>query len=164
MGDLYAVDLALNLRATTPGAVVDELRRHLGVATGTGTGLPEGTADVPTVGPDGPGEPEGPGDAFPLLSERGPAARIGGLLVGELHRTGDGWALTARQEVHAESLPDLDRLLAWLAQHSCTEGVIGQIRFYEDHVPDLLISEAGNLVRMSLKPDGSGAAPAHLPL
>ncbi|MBM7439032.1 hypothetical protein [Streptomyces sp. HB132] len=158
MGDMYALDLALNLRATTPGAVVDELGRHLGVATGTGAGLPEGTAGVET------GEPTEPADVFPLLAERGPAARIGGLLVGELHRTAHGWALTARQEVHAESLPDLDPLLARLAQHSSSEGVIGQIRFYEDHVPDLLISEAGTLFRMSLKPDGSGAARAYPPL
>ncbi|MFJ4837567.1 hypothetical protein [Streptomyces sp. NPDC088746] len=129
MGDMYAVELSLNLRATVPSAVVDELEWHLGT------------------------ELTGPGDVFPLLAERGPAWRIGGLLVGELHRTDSGWALTARQEVHAECLPDLEPLLEQLARHSSTEGVIGQIRFYEDHVPELLISEAGTLVRMSLKPD-----------
>ncbi|MFC5170385.1 hypothetical protein [Streptomyces mutomycini] len=157
MGDTYAVDLALNLRATAPGAVVDELRRHLGIS-GRGAGRPEGTVDASTE------EQAEPDDVCPLLAERGPAARIGGLLVGELHRTDGGWALTARQEVHAESLPDLDPLLEQLAQHSGTEGVIGQIRFYEDHVPDLLISESGTLVRMSLKTDGIGAARACPPV
>ncbi|MFB8024211.1 MULTISPECIES: hypothetical protein [unclassified Streptomyces] len=146
MGDLYAVDLALNLCATVPSALVDELRWHLGSAPG-------GHADELT----------GPDDVFPLLAERGPAARIGGLLTGELHRTGTGWALTARQEVHAESLPGLDPLLEQLARHSATEGVIGQIRFHEEHVPELLISESGCLVRLSLRPDGAGAAPTRLP-
>lgn len=129
---MYAVDLALDLRASVPGAVMDELRRHLGI-------LPDGQDD----------EPDGP---VPLLAERGPAMRVGGLLVGEVARTGDGWALTARQEVHAELLPDLDALLERLARHCGTEGVIGQIRFYEDHVPELLINEAGTLRRVALTP------------
>ncbi|MFJ8883789.1 hypothetical protein ACIRJR_10290 [Streptomyces sp. NPDC102402] len=156
MGDMYAVELSLNLRATVPSAFVDALERHLGTAAGTGgTG---GTGAGPAEG-----TAEAPADVFPLLAERGPASRIGGLLVGELHRTDGGWALTARQEVHAECLSDLGPLLEQLARHSSTEGVIGQIRFYEDHVPELLISESGTLVRMSLKPDESGAAPAYLP-
>ncbi|MFG2589184.1 hypothetical protein [Streptomyces sp. NPDC048438] len=153
MGDMYAVELSLNLRATVPSAVVDELEWHLGTAAGTGVGRAEGTADAPAE------EPTGPDDVFPLLAERGPATRIGGLLVGELHRTAGGWALTARQEVHAECLPDLGPLLEQLARHS-TEGVIGQIRFYEDHVPELLISESGTLVRMTLRPDEIGAGHA----
>ncbi|MFC8224514.1 hypothetical protein [Streptomyces sp. NPDC057287] len=152
MGDMYAVDLALNLRTTVPGAFVDELRWHLGTTCGAGSGPSGATAGGPA------GEVAVSDDVFPLLAERGPAARIGGLLTGELHRAGAGWALTARQEVHAESLTDLDPLLEQLARHSATEGVIGQIRFYEDHVPELLISESRSLVRLSLRPDGSGAA------
>ncbi|MEU9057372.1 hypothetical protein AB0D13_00385 [Streptomyces sp. NPDC048430] len=158
MGDMYAVELSLDLRATVPSAVVDELEWHLGTATGTGAGRAEGTADAPAE------ELTGPDDVFPLLAERGPAARIGGLLVGELHRTDCGWALTARQEVHAECLSDLGPVLEQLARHSSTEGVIGQIRFYEDHVPELLINESGTLVRMSLKADGIGAGPAYMPV
>ncbi|MFJ8920205.1 hypothetical protein ACIREK_12120 [Streptomyces sp. NPDC102415] len=153
MGDMYAVDLALNLRATVPSAVVDELRWHLGTAAGQAEGAPGAPADELT-------DPDG---AFPLLAERGPAWRIGGLLVGELHRTACGWALTARQEVHAECLSDLDPILEQLARHSSTEGVIGQIRFYEDHVPELLISESGTLVRMALKLDEVRAVQAYLP-
>lgn len=157
MGDIYAVDLALNLRATVPDALVDELRWHLGTAPGAGGGPSGATAGGPAE------EVALVDDVFPLLAERGPAARIGGLLTGELHRTGAAWILTTRQEVHAESLPDLDPLLEQLARHSGTEGVIGQIRFYEDHVPELLISESGTLVRMSLRPDRSGTAPACSP-
>lgn len=158
MGDMYAVELSLNLRATAPSTVVDELKWHLGTAACTGAGPAEATVDA------SPAELTGRDEAFPLLAERGPASRIGGLLVGELHRTDSGWALTARQEVHAECLPDLAPLLEQLAQNSSTEGVIGQIRFYEDHMPELLICDAGALVRMSLTPDESEAAPAHLPV
>ncbi|MFD4690604.1 hypothetical protein [Streptomyces sp. NPDC058463] len=140
MGDMYAVDLALDLRASVPGAVMDELRRHLGTH-------PDGQDDEPD-------------DQVPLLAERGPAMRIGGLLVGEIARTGDGWSLTARQEVHAELLPDLDALLERLALHCGTEGVIGQIRFYEDHVPELLINDSGTLVRLALTPAPTGDTPA----
>ncbi|MER5895466.1 hypothetical protein [Streptomyces sp. NPDC001876] len=140
MGDMYAVDLALDLRASVPGAVMDELRRHLGTHPDAREGEPD--------------------DWVPLLAERGPAMRIGGLLVGEVARTGDGWALTARQEVHAELLPDLDALLERLARHCGTEGVIGQIRFYEDHVPELLINESGTLVRTALTPAPISDTPA----
>ncbi|MFF4163371.1 hypothetical protein [Streptomyces sp. NPDC001741] len=141
MGDLFVVDLALDLGAATPGEFVDGLRWHLGTDAGGHE--------------DAKGAPAGrPADACPLLADRGPAARTGGLLVGELSRGEKGWSLTVRQEVHAESLPDLEPLLEQLARHSRTEGVIGQIRFYEDHVPELLISEAGALVRMGLEPSG----------
>lgn len=145
---MYAVDLALDLRASVPGTVMDDLRRHLGTH-------PDGQDCEPDDEPYD--EPDGP---VPLLAERGPAMRIGGLLVGEIARTGDGWALTARQEVHAELLPDLDALLERLARHCRTEGVIGQIRFYEDHVPELLINDSGTLVRTALTPAPIGDTPA----
>ncbi|MET7367893.1 hypothetical protein ABZS61_18955 [Streptomyces sp. NPDC005566] len=144
MGDMYAVDLALDLRASVPGTVMDDLRRHLGTH-------PDGQDCEPGDEPD---------DLVPLLAERGPAMRIGGLLVGEVARTGDGWSLTARQEVHAELLPDLDALLERLAHHCGTQGVIGQIRFYENHVPELLINDSGTLVRMALMPATNGDTPA----
>lgn len=98
------------------------------------------------------------GDVFPLLAARGPAARIGGVLVGEFARTDSGWSLTARQEVHAEFLPELDSLAERLAWNSSTEGVIGHIRFYEDDVPDLLINRSGRLVKTSLAPAGAATA------
>ncbi|WP_327367097.1 hypothetical protein [Streptomyces sp. NBC_01217] len=136
MSDVYAVDLALDLRASVSSAVLADLRWHLGTEDAA-----EGSAD-------------GIGDMAPLLAERGPAMRIGGVLVGELARTADGWSLTARQEVHAELLPELDSLAERLAWHSRTEGVIGQIRFYEEEVPDLLVNRAGELMRTALAPRG----------
>ncbi|GAB2946204.1 hypothetical protein GCM10027075_53540 [Streptomyces heilongjiangensis] len=113
-----------------PDAVLSELRRHLGHEGG------DGLADE--------------SDDHPVWAARGPARRIGGVLVGELIRTDQGWALTVRQEVHAESMAQIDALIEVLAFHSATEGVIGQIRFYEDEIPDLLLSRSGELVRVSL--------------
>ncbi|NYV77188.1 hypothetical protein [Streptomyces sp. UH6] len=129
MGDMYAVDLALDLAPTVPAAVLDELRFHLG---------------TPDAGSGG--------ELTALLAGRGPARRIGGVQTGELVRARDGWALTARQELHAELLPELDALVERLALHARTEGVIGQIRFYEEWVPELLVNRAGTPVRMPLGP------------
>ncbi|MFE3907149.1 hypothetical protein ACFXPY_44755 [Streptomyces sp. NPDC059153] len=143
MSDVYAVDLALDLLASVPSAVLADLRWHLGI---------EDAADDPADDMT-----DETGDMFPLLAARGPAARIGGVLVGELARTADGWSLTARQEVHAEFLPELDSLAARLARNSGTEGVIGQIRFYEEDVADLLVSRAGELVKMTLAPTGEAS-------
>ncbi|WP_030619729.1 hypothetical protein [Streptomyces sclerotialus] len=123
MSDLYAVDLALNLRESVPDAVLADLRWHLGIESAEADG------------------------AFPLLTARGPAVRIGGVLVGELLRTVGGWSLTARQEIHAEVLPELEELAERLAHHSGTEGVIGQLRFYEEYTPTLLINNSGTLVK-----------------
>ncbi len=47
-------------------------------------------------------------------------------------------------------MAQIDALIEVLAFHSATEGVIGQIRFYEDEIPDLLLSRSGKLVRVSL--------------
>ncbi|WP_328888843.1 hypothetical protein [Streptomyces sp. NBC_00316] len=144
MSDVYAVDFALDLHASVPGSVLADLRWHLGIEAGG-----EREAEDPV------GET---GDVFPLLAARGPAARIGGVLVGEFARTDSGWSLTARQEVHAEFLPELDSLAERLAWNSSTEGVIGHIRFYEDDVPDLLINRSGRLVKTSLAPAGAATA------
>jgi hypothetical protein len=132
MSDLYAVDLALDLVPGVPAALLDELRFHLG----------------------GPDTENGPDDEAPtaLLSGRGPAWRTGGVQTGELVRSGHGWALTAHQELHAELLPEFDALVERLAAHARREGVIGQIRFYEDEIPELLINRGGTPVRMPLGP------------
>ncbi|MBT2458907.1 hypothetical protein [Streptomyces sp. ISL-86] len=145
MGDMYAVDLALDLRPSVLGAVLDDLRWHLGLTGGGAGGDGDGDFEDEADGPEG-----AMGDAYPLLAERGPAWRIGGVLVGELSPTAGGWSLTVRQEVHAELLPELETLVERLARHSPTEGVIGQIRFYEEYVPELLLNRAGTLVRMAL--------------
>ncbi|WP_327269464.1 hypothetical protein OG233_20515 [Streptomyces sp. NBC_01218] len=133
MSDVYAVDFSLDLDASVPIPVLTDLQWHLGVR-----------ADGAEYGESGVA------GAYPLLAERGPAARIGGVLVGELVRTAGGWSLTARQEVHAESLPDLDSLAERLARHSRTPGTIGHLRFYEDEHPELLVNRSGLLVRVPL--------------
>ncbi|MEG8276716.1 hypothetical protein [Streptomyces sp. AHA2] len=129
MSDLYAVDLTLDLSPTVPDTVLELLRLHLG-SEGTGQ--------------------EDKAEFVPLLAGRRPAWRIGGLLTGELLRGEHHWCLTARQEIHAELLPDLMSLAEMLAHHAKTEGVIGQLRWYEDEIPELLVARSGSLVTMDL--------------
>ncbi|MET7717598.1 hypothetical protein [Streptomyces sp. NPDC005407] len=131
MGDLYVVDVSLNLPTSVPDTVLSDLRWNLGHA-------------------DAAGEDTCP-DEFPLWAARGPAKRIYGVQIGELIQSYPGWHLTVRQEVHAESLPDVEALIERLAHHSNTEGIIGQIRFFEEDVPDLLINSSGTLVKIPLR-------------
>ncbi|MER6159981.1 hypothetical protein ABT147_31255 [Streptomyces sp. NPDC001868] len=131
MADLYIVDVSMNLTASVPDMVLSELRHDLGLEE---TG--DGHADE--------------ADNHPVWAARGPARRIGGVLIGELIGTAEGWSLTVRQEVHAESMPRVDTLIELLAPHSATEGVIGQIRFYEDEIPDLLLNRSGKLTKAPL--------------
>ncbi|MFF8937025.1 hypothetical protein ACF08O_20225 [Streptomyces paradoxus] len=145
MGDMFAVDLALDLSPAVPEDVLDHLRRHM---EDGGANHAMGEADWP--------------DFVPLLADRGPAARIGGLLTGELFHGPEHWSLTARQEIHAEFLPDLIALAEMLAFNARTEGVIGQVRFYEDHIPELLVNTSGTLVRMPLRAAEPNAS-RHLP-
>lgn len=136
---MYALDLTLDPRDSVPGAVMADLRWHLGVA-------------------DAPEDVEEVEDAYPLLAAGGPAMGIGGVLAGELVRKADGWSLTARQEVHAELLPDLDSLLERLAWPSGTEGTIGFPRFCEEDVPDLLINRSGTLAKECLTSAGAATS------
>lgn len=122
MADLYAVDLAFDLLGSTPVAVLAEVRRQLASDAG-------------------------------LLSSRGPAWRVGGMLVGAFAPTGqDGWALTARQEIHEEQLPELEDLLLLLAPHIRPPGPVGRIRHYEHESPDLLVLREGRVVQLALDP------------
>ncbi|MFG3495843.1 hypothetical protein [Streptomyces sp. NPDC047928] len=127
MGDLYIVDLSLDLPASTPAWLLADLRRHLG----------EPATDDTTA------------DESPVWAQRGPAVRVGGVLTGHLAEGPRGWSLTVRQEVHGELLPDAEALIERLADHTTTEGLIGQIRFFEDDVPELFINSSGTLTRMS---------------
>ncbi|GAA3297010.1 hypothetical protein GCM10020295_28380 [Streptomyces cinereospinus] len=90
-------------------------------------------------------------DFVALLAGRGPAVRIGGVLTAELLQGHGQWSLTARQEIHAEFLPELDALVEMLAFNAKTEGVIGQVRFHEDDIPELFVNRAGTLVRVHLR-------------
>ncbi|MFE4329325.1 hypothetical protein ACFRQM_07650 [Streptomyces sp. NPDC056831] len=58
MSVVYAVDLALNLRASAPSAVLADLRRHLGI---------DDAADAPADGMTGE-----IGDMFPCSRHAGP--------------------------------------------------------------------------------------------
>ncbi|MFF3245939.1 hypothetical protein ACFYWY_19880 [Streptomyces sp. NPDC002870] len=124
MSNLYVVDLALNLRASVPSAVVADLRWHLGIK----------------IDENGEDRSSETGDRFPLLAARGAAVRIGGVLVDELVQAAAGRVLTVRQEAHAEVMPELESLAERRVWHASTQGVFGQIRFYKDDVPELLIN------------------------
>ncbi|UUU39167.1 hypothetical protein [Streptomyces sp. NBC_00162] len=88
-----------------------------------------------------------------LLGTRGPAWRVGGMLVGDFGPDDrGGWALTARQEIHAEQLPDLEDLLLLLAPHVRPPGPVGRIRHYEHESPDLLVLREGRVVQLTLDP------------
>ncbi|CAM5482735.1 hypothetical protein STAFG_8715 [Streptomyces afghaniensis 772] len=63
----------------------------------------------------------------------------------------DHWSLTARQEIHAELLAELVALADMLAFNAKIEGVIGQVRFYEDDISELLVNRSGTLVKMPLR-------------
>ncbi|MDX3643649.1 hypothetical protein [Streptomyces sp. MB09-02B] len=141
MADLYVVDVSMNLTASLPDAVLTELRRHLGLGE-----TADGQEDD---APDDPDDPDDPG--HPVWAARGPAKRIGGIRIGELAQTPEGWSLTVRQEVHAESMPQVDALVERLLLHSTTEGVIGQIRFHEDEIPELLLNRSGVLTKAPLR-------------
>ncbi|MEU0454709.1 hypothetical protein ABZ322_17155 [Streptomyces sp. NPDC006129] len=145
MSDVFAVDLALDLSPNLPDAVLAHLRRH----------LEADSADDDSDEVDWP-------DFVPLLADRGPAAHTGGLLTGDLHRGPHHWSLTARQEIHAELLPELVALAEMLAFNARTDGVIGQVRFYEDEIPELLVNRSGTLVKVPLR-EAEQNASRHLP-
>ncbi|MFC4961958.1 hypothetical protein ACFPFX_37330 [Streptomyces mauvecolor] len=136
MSDIYAFDLALDLRAESSQEVLDLVQWHLGL-------------DSEQV-PGGDLSDDSNLDAFPLWSGRGAAHRIGGVLLGGLVHGTRGWALTVRQEIHSEDLPELKELVEQLARHSVSDGLIGQIRFPESELPDVLFNRSGTLVQFSL--------------
>ncbi|CAM5331364.1 hypothetical protein SALBM135S_00033 [Streptomyces alboniger] len=125
MSDLYELQLALDL---PDSAELDLLRWHLGEAS-----------------------QEEEGGEYPLLVGTGPAYRIGGALISTLQRSPQGWSLLARQEVHPDEFEPLRDLLEWLAARTITKGTIGYVRFYEDHIPDVLIAECGTVRQVSLQ-------------
>ncbi|MEU1144126.1 hypothetical protein ACFYO9_14140 [Streptomyces sp. NPDC005863] len=127
MSDVYALDLAFDLSGSTPAALIDDLCWHLGISSGRSRDETE--------------------DEWPLLAARGTGLYIGGTLVNELTHADDSWHLTVRQEVHEESLPEVISLLRRLVAFAGSEGIVGQIRFYEDEAPELLLNEAGILTK-----------------
>ncbi|MDK9497777.1 hypothetical protein QEZ40_002721 [Streptomyces katrae] len=138
MADLYALELALTLSASTPEPVLALIREHM---------APYAEDGVAEDGDDGDDFAPPP---FKVLAERGPAYRVGGECTADLTRTPAGWTLTARQEIHAESLPDAEQLLNALTPHLTTPGApLGTLRFYEDPDPQPITPDASGAVRLS---------------
>ncbi|MFJ4623951.1 hypothetical protein [Streptomyces sp. NPDC088812] len=135
MSDIHELQLNLDLPGSLASADLALLRWHLGEEAG---------------------EPPHPDD-YPLFSDRGPAHRIGGTLVGELARGARGWALTVRQEVHPDEFDQLRVLVTWLAARTSTAGTIGSLRFPERDIPDVLVADpaAGTAWRLTLTPERS---------
>ncbi|MFC7012332.1 hypothetical protein ACFQMH_11550 [Streptomyces viridiviolaceus] len=121
MADIYELQLTLDLPDSLLPADLALLRWHLGEEDGR----------------------QDEGYEYPLWDARGPARRIGGVLVGELHSDHGGWALTVRQEAHPDEFDDLRRMVLWLGARTTSWGAIGYLRFYESHLPDMLIAERG---------------------
>ncbi len=138
MADTFEVQLTLDLPDTLTQGELSLLRWHLGT---------EGEAEAGRR--DGPHEYE-----YPLWGERGPARHVGGLQVAELRESDRGWALTVRQETHPDSFADLRAILRWLGPRTTTVGTIGYVRFYEDHVPAVLVVESGTVSCVSLRTQG----------
>ncbi|MEU6184017.1 hypothetical protein [Streptomyces coeruleorubidus] len=132
MSDLYELQLTCDLPGSLPASDLALLRWHLGES----------------------GEQSPEPAAYPLLSARGPAERIGGTLVGDLARGARCWALTARQEVHPDEFDQLRELVEWIAARTSTCGTIGYLRFLEQDVPDVLIADpdTGTVQRLPLTP------------
>ncbi|MFC7309001.1 hypothetical protein ACFQVC_32950 [Streptomyces monticola] len=128
MGDFYELQLALDL---PDSAELDLLRWHLGEPA--------------------EGQESYEGEEYPLLAGTGPARRIGGVLAGLLEHGPRGWSLLARQEVHPDEFAGLRHLLEWLAARTTTVGTIGYVRFYEAHVPDVLVVESGSVRQVPLE-------------
>ncbi|MFJ4980355.1 hypothetical protein ACIP6X_34415 [Streptomyces coeruleorubidus] len=141
MSDLYELQLHLNMPDSLPAHDLALLRWHLG----------EG------------GEESQEPDGYPLLSARGPAARIGGTLVGDLARSARGWALTVRQEVHPDEFERLRELVTWIAARTSTYGTIGYLRFLEQDVPDVLIADPATGTAQRLPMTSGSAAPNLIP-
>ncbi|WP_150494482.1 hypothetical protein [Streptomyces kanamyceticus] len=135
MSDIYAFDLALDLPESTPQDVLTTVRWHLGQEQS----------------PDGTSSDDDELDTFPLWAARGASHRIGGALWGSLVQGSRGWSLSVRQEIHAEDLPDLKSLVERLVHHVTQEGLIGQVRFHENEMPDLLCKRNGALVQFALR-------------
>jgi hypothetical protein len=135
MADTFEVQLTLDLPGTLTPREVALLRWHLGDGT--------------EARPEGPNAYE-----YPLWAERGPARHVGGLQVADLSPAAHGWSLTARQELHPDCFPDLRALLEWLGPRTTTVGPIGHVRFHEDHVPTVLIAQAGAVSCVFLKAEG----------
>jgi hypothetical protein len=128
MADVFEVLVKLNLRADVPADELAELRWHLG--------LLEQPDALPLTGGF---------DHDPVFAARGPAWKVGGVLIGELIEREAGWALTVLQEVHPDEFPAMHALLTGIARHSDQIGFAGFVRFYENDLPEPFTVSGGQL-------------------
>lgn len=147
MADVYEVVLAMDLGPEISEPELAELRWHLGIGERPAT-YPIGSDRYVEAFPLG--DPADPGcrwetaDPEPLFAGRGPADRVGGVLVAELAGGPGGWALTVRQEVHPDGFYPLRTLLAWLGRHARgTTSFAGYLRFHEEIGVTPLVVAAG---------------------
>ncbi|MEU9718245.1 hypothetical protein [Streptomyces sp. NPDC047976] len=140
MADLHALELALTLDPSTPEPVLALIREHME------------PYDWDAEDADAEYTEEGEYIHPPLkvLAYHGPAHRVGGECTADLTRTPAGWTLTARQEIHTETLPDVEQFLEALTPHLTTPGApLGTLRFYENTDPEPITPDASGAVRLS---------------
>lgn len=172
MADLYELLVTADLPDNLSEAEVAELRWHLGLGpepedfTIVTDFLEEfvDDHDDPKVAECGEGYWEVV--RVPALAQRGPAARIRGVLFAELERRGreerrPGWALTARQEIHAQEFQVPTQLIRWLKARvdDWMFDLSLHMRFYEDDVLEPAFLENGELVTRQIM---SKAPSAHV--
>ncbi|MCX5198604.1 hypothetical protein OOK31_32760 [Streptomyces sp. NBC_00249] len=137
MADLYALELALDLDASTPESVLELIAFHLTPepAEGEWGEWEEGEAEV---------------EEFRVLCGRGAGYRVGGVLDAVLAPApGGGWRLTARQEIHAETRIDVEEFLAALAPYvPAPAGPVGSLRFYEAVEAEPIVRDAEGVIRL----------------
>ncbi|MFI9048439.1 hypothetical protein [Streptomyces sp. NPDC053427] len=151
MADIYELVVAMDLCDDLSEGEIAELRWHLGLGA-----QPESLTLVtafPVVVEDDLGELVTENDPVPLLASHGEAWKVGGALTSVLVRRAEGWALTARQEIHPDDCDRVGELLEWLATkadalHRRFDGSVqvGWIRFYEDERPGPLTVRDGRTV------------------
>ncbi|MFE6159932.1 hypothetical protein ACFQ7F_13590 [Streptomyces sp. NPDC056486] len=137
MADSYELSIALDLRDDLSEGEIAELRWHLGLGPRPVTLTV--VREFPVVVEDDRGELVTEDTPVPLLGCHGTASKIAGALTSVLLRRKDGWALTARQEIHPDDFDLVGELLTWLAanaasHHERFDGSVrvGWTRFYED--------------------------------
>ncbi|MGC9495676.1 hypothetical protein [Streptomyces sp. WG7] len=129
MADIHELQLTLDLPAPLPPHDVDLCAGTWGRQTAGRKKSAGGTTDTSTPSGTPVGRRGGSGACW---SE-------------SCARTTGGWALTVRQEAHPGEFDDLRRTVRWLGERTTSRGAIGHLRFYESHVPDVLIAQEGSV-------------------
>ena len=166
MADTRELMVAMDLRDDLSDDEVDELRWHLGLAP-----QPRELPIWSTLSPisremyqDDDGNFVVDDEPYAILGGRGAGHHIPGAVVSELARREGrgrgGWALATRQEVHPDSMSDVEALLIWLDAHAdlpcdaCSSGncpagcevFAGYLRFYEDpRLESYLVIKGGKI-------------------